>query len=177
MNRYQFEDLISEYIDNQLPLQKRKEFELYLNGNPDAIAKIQSVQSILYKIKRLPKKKANLRFNEKLMDRLKLDSSHNKRRLYGGKLFFGFTPINATLMAGLLVAFIIIIVNIVNPSGELEIMQKQFYTNETAYKKQNTENLKLENVNDTLNNIVNSKSDSIKKNKKDYSEKIKFVND
>ena len=27
MNRYQFEDLISEYIDNELPLGKRKEFE------------------------------------------------------------------------------------------------------------------------------------------------------
>ena len=27
MNRYQFEDLISEYIENELSLSKRKEFE------------------------------------------------------------------------------------------------------------------------------------------------------
>ena len=34
MNRYQFEDLISEYIENELSLSKRKEFETYLEENP-----------------------------------------------------------------------------------------------------------------------------------------------
>ena len=44
MNRYQFEDLISEYIENELPLSKRKEFELYLNKNPEAVSVIESVK-------------------------------------------------------------------------------------------------------------------------------------
>ena len=30
MNRYQFEDLISSYIDNEITLSKRKEFEKYM---------------------------------------------------------------------------------------------------------------------------------------------------
>ena len=34
MNRYQFEDLISEYIDNEITLSKRKEFEDYMKDNP-----------------------------------------------------------------------------------------------------------------------------------------------
>ena len=37
MNRYQFEDLISEYIDNELHLGKRKEFEDYLNKNTEIL--------------------------------------------------------------------------------------------------------------------------------------------
>ena len=36
MNRYQFEDLISEYVENELSLSKRIEFEAYLEENTDA---------------------------------------------------------------------------------------------------------------------------------------------
>ena len=34
MNRYQFEDLISEYIENELSFSKRKEFESFLKDEP-----------------------------------------------------------------------------------------------------------------------------------------------
>ena len=34
MNRYQFEDLISDYVENKLTLSKRKDVELYLKSNP-----------------------------------------------------------------------------------------------------------------------------------------------
>ena len=36
MDRYQFEDAISAYLENELSLSERQEFETYMNGNPDA---------------------------------------------------------------------------------------------------------------------------------------------
>ena len=35
MNRYQYEDLISSYIDNEITLSKRKEYERYRENNRD----------------------------------------------------------------------------------------------------------------------------------------------
>ena len=39
MNRYQFEDLISEYIENELSLKKRKEFESFNENILEKISK------------------------------------------------------------------------------------------------------------------------------------------
>ena len=36
MDRYQFEDAISTYLDNELPLSERKAFEEFMNKNSDA---------------------------------------------------------------------------------------------------------------------------------------------
>ena len=36
MDRYKFEDSISAYIDNELTLTERQEFEDYIEKNPDA---------------------------------------------------------------------------------------------------------------------------------------------
>ena len=43
MNRYQFEDLISEYIENKLTLSKRKEFEGYMVEHPDSRALVDII--------------------------------------------------------------------------------------------------------------------------------------
>ena len=40
MNRYQFEDLISSYIENDLPIRKRKEFEDYIQNNAEAKSRL-----------------------------------------------------------------------------------------------------------------------------------------
>ena len=36
MDRYQFEDAISAYLENELSLSERQAFETYMNANPDA---------------------------------------------------------------------------------------------------------------------------------------------
>ena len=41
MDRYQFEDLISDYIENNLSMSQRKEVESYLEDNPDAKNKLK----------------------------------------------------------------------------------------------------------------------------------------
>ena len=43
MNRYEFESLISEYLDGSMPFKKRIEFEDYIKNNPDAESLAQKV--------------------------------------------------------------------------------------------------------------------------------------
>jgi hypothetical protein len=36
MDRYQFEDLVSDYIENKISMSQRKQVEAYLEENPEA---------------------------------------------------------------------------------------------------------------------------------------------
>ena len=47
MERYKFEDLISDYIENKLPVAKRKEVEAFMEDNPQAKAQMESIQSLI----------------------------------------------------------------------------------------------------------------------------------
>ena len=43
MDRYKFEDSISAYIDNELSLTDRQEFEEYIEKNPDAKSILEDI--------------------------------------------------------------------------------------------------------------------------------------
>ena len=47
MDRYQFEDLISDYIENNLSMSQRKQVEAYLEENPEAKHQIKSVKQAM----------------------------------------------------------------------------------------------------------------------------------
>ena len=59
MTRYEFEDLISDYLENELSFSKRKEFENYLENDPHAKSLVKSINfhkqkmSLLLKQRRL----------------------------------------------------------------------------------------------------------------------------
>ena len=55
MDRYQFEDLISAYIENELSLSKRKEVESYLAENPLEEKLIKQVSLNMKTLKNSPK--------------------------------------------------------------------------------------------------------------------------
>ena len=74
MDRYQFEDLISEYIENELSLSKRKEFESYLENNPDALELVNAIRLNIEKAGTLPKIKTSSKFNDRLLNRIKLET-------------------------------------------------------------------------------------------------------
>ena len=59
MERYQFEDLISDYIENKLPVAKRKEFEAFMEENLEAKKQIESIRSLLNSMKDLPEIKTS----------------------------------------------------------------------------------------------------------------------
>ena len=89
MNRYQFEDLISEYIENELSLSKRKEFEAYLEENPEARSLVDSVRYTMDTMRSLPKVKASPKFNERLMTRIKSDIARSDTPMPSKGTFFG----------------------------------------------------------------------------------------
>ena len=47
MNRYEFEDKISDYIDNQLSVSERKDFEDFLNSDKEAKELVESVRKTI----------------------------------------------------------------------------------------------------------------------------------
>ena len=47
MNRYEFEDKISDYLDNQLSVAERKAFEDYYNSNDEAKELVESIRKTL----------------------------------------------------------------------------------------------------------------------------------
>ena len=47
MNRYQFEDLISDYLENKLAIPKRKEFEKRVFENLGNMSELSAIQLVL----------------------------------------------------------------------------------------------------------------------------------
>ena len=55
MNRYEFENLISDYLEGELSFSKRKEFESYLEKNEDAKSLFFRVKNTLNHMKNVEK--------------------------------------------------------------------------------------------------------------------------
>ena len=90
MNRYQFEDLISEYIENELSLSKRKEFEAYLKNNPDSEELVNSIRENIKSLNQMPRTSTSSTFNERLLDSI---DKHNPSEGKQNNIIFG-TEIN-----------------------------------------------------------------------------------
>ncbi len=59
MDRYQFEDLISDFIENKLSMTQRKDFETYLDENPEAMQQLDSVKQVIASMKSIPEVSTN----------------------------------------------------------------------------------------------------------------------
>lgn len=110
MDRYQFEDLISDYIEGELSQAKRREFDLYLIDHPELQAQVDSMKSMLSSLKGLPSKKTSPAFVNNLMARVELEKSRSAFGLPSSKAIsrsiLGFTPAYAGLMGAVLVAIV-----------------------------------------------------------------------
>jgi len=112
MERYQFEDLISDYIENKLPVAKRKEFEAFMEENLEAKKQIESIRSLLNSMKDLPEIKTSDNFMENLMKKVEFEKNRPSKNKYVNpnrmKTYFGFTPVYATAMSCLIVALVVV---------------------------------------------------------------------
>lgn len=110
MDRYQFEDLISDYIDNTISGSKRKEFEAYCCDNPEAADLLKGVQDTVDSLRTLPKVTVSESFMNKLWARIDTEKSRmaEPQLVRPTKTFLGFTPLYAGLMAVLVVAFVFV---------------------------------------------------------------------
>ena len=75
MDRYKFEDSISAYIDNELSLTDRQEFEEYIEKNPDAKSILEDILKNINLIKSLPKVKASSTFMSKLLEQVEFEKN------------------------------------------------------------------------------------------------------
>ena len=86
MNRYQFEDLISSYIDNEITLSKRKEFERYMKDNPDSEELVSAIKDNIVKLNQIPRIKVKSSFNDTLKS--KIDDFNSNPKLGKDKTLY-----------------------------------------------------------------------------------------
>ena len=174
MNRYEFENLISDYLDGSIPFKKRTEFEDYMKDDKDAESLVRNIKTTISEMNNLQKVKAADNFNEKLLSRVK-----NEGIVSGppNNTILGFTPFYASILSCLCVAFFVVASQLINVSqnSSSEIKTNQY----TAELEQNNPSYS-KNVDLEKKLIVDSNIDSLKdkkeKEKPNNSNKIKFVN-
>ena len=116
MERYKFEDLISDYIENKLPVAKRKEVEAFMEDNPEAKVQMESIRSLMNSMKNLSEIKTSDNFMENLMKKVEFEKNRPSNKNYvasgSSKTYFGFTPVYATAMSCLIVALVIVVLQL-----------------------------------------------------------------
>ena len=137
MNRYQFEDLISDYIENKLPIAKRKELEAFMEANPEAKDQLESIRSLMKSMKKLPEVRTSDEFTAKLMKRVEFEKNRPSAKKYvattvGSKTYFGFTPVYATVMTALVVAFVVVGMQLVPKTNNNSTVLPTSITAETS---------------------------------------------
>ena len=178
MNRYQFEDLISSYIDNEITLSKRKEFERYMKDNPDSEKLVSAIKGNIIKLNQIPTLKVKPSFNETLKNKID-DFNSNPKLGKDRNLIFGFSPLNASFLSGLFIAFIIITFQLIYPNFDYQqASESQFVNNELS-----KDIISSRNLNKVIDSDLadvkedTSKSEINKPDRKDLSNKIQLVND
>lgn len=179
MDRYQFEDLISDYLENTLSLSQRKTFEAYVENHPEAQKLLEDMKANLNKMHQLPKVQTSPAFMKNLQGRLSAERRMNKHPQ--ANTFFGFSPMYATLMSGLVIALLFVSFELFNSKEpQLPVLNRSYATQKTP----NTSSMpKIESKLSEENSLNMAEADSSfqdeddKKTKKDFSKQIRLVND
>ena len=174
MNRYEFEDLISDYLEGGMSFKKTKEFEAFLDNNEEAELLVNNVRNSISNLNRLDKIVISNGFNEKLLSIIEHKKPIN---IDSKKSIYGFSPLNAAIFSTLCISIIFFSYSLIRPSNV-------FSTDRSENVNFLNENYKS-SINSSLitddNNLSSSvKEDSLKKSDKKYkvnkANKIKFVN-
>ncbi len=133
MDRYQFESLISEYIEGELSQSKRKDFEDYLRDHEDGRIQVESVREMLSTLHKLPPRQASADFTAKLLKRIEAEKSQKTIGRITGvkrpKTILGFTPAYAGLMGVLVVALIVVALQLVPNQRNMSVPSSPMITN------------------------------------------------
>ena len=136
MERYKFEDLISDYIENKLPIAKRKELEAFMEANQEAKDQLESIRSLMKSMKKLPEVRTSDQFTAKLMKRVEFEKNRPSAKQYVtntvGKTYFGFTPVYATVMTALVIAFVVVGMQLVPKTNNNSTVLPTSITAETS---------------------------------------------
>ena len=92
MNRYNFEDYISSYLDNELSKSEKKEFEDIINSSSDCKMKFEETKRIILDIQKLPKLKTSENFIKNLNKRIDDEFNQEPKSIERFKGMFVFKP-------------------------------------------------------------------------------------
>ena len=177
MDRFEFEDLISAYIENDLPLNKRKEIEAYLCKNPSQDKLVKEIAKNMDALKKLPKIASKNNFNQKLMEKIKSNNLDMNLVVTKRGNIFGFTFLNASMLLGLIFLLFVLSFEITGLMPGLKNNVQYEFTDNKKFLGRN-DMVKKNEEDDTLNPNFNSfQNDTIKKGKVDFSRNIKYVNE
>ena len=175
MNRYEFENLISDYLDGSMSFNKQKEFEQYMEQDSDAAQLVKNIRNTISNMSQSKQLKVSDDFNDKLLSRLKTErtvSVPNKNTL------FGFTPFYASIFSCLCVALFVVTSQLFKVSKNSDF-DNNSYQHITSFKDNssvdNEYNLQ-ENKNFAVDSDVDSLKNQERRKKLSNSKKIKFVN-
>ena len=107
MDRYQFEDLISDYIENNLSMSQRKQVEAYLEENPEAKHQIKSVKQAMASMKSMPGISTSAEFMNNLNRRI-TSEKEAKSVVKSTRSFAGYTPLMASLSGVVVIAVVML---------------------------------------------------------------------
>ena len=178
MNRHQFEDLISSYIENEITLSKRKEFERYMKDNPDSVELVSAIKNNIKKLNQVPRIKVKSSFNDNLKSKID-DLNSNPKIGKANDLILGFSPLNASFLSGLCIAFIVITFLLINPNFTYQKTSQSKVANNGLSNNLTTSKSPNKVIDSDLADVKEdtSKSEINKQDRNDLTNKIQLVND
>ena len=171
MNRYQFEDLISDYIENKIKPKDKVEFETYFENNIKAKELLNSIRNNMDEMNSAFKIQVNKDFNKKLSGKIKNKSQKREKLRSSNAFFFGFNLSQLSIMVGLIILFLFATIEL-NNEYKINNFEDNVFSSEDNQKTLDeiAKNYQNEKVDTTMINKENNKD-------VDYSKSIKFVND
>ena len=182
MDRYQFEDAISAYLENELSLSERQAFETYMNANADAKELVDTIRSTMKSMKNLPVIKTSDNFISNLSRRIEFEKNRPSKKIVKrpSKSLFGFTPLYAGLMTLLVASFITVGVNLW-PVNEKSVDIAPAFTENVSETPKPASTLPTVPSDSktilTATNVDSADSTVDKKKKYKLDDKVKFVKD
>ena len=171
MNRYQFEDLISDYIENKIKSKDKVEFETYFETNTEAKELLDSVRQNMNEMNSAFKIQVDKDFNKKLSRKIKNQSKKREKVRSSSAFFLGFNLSQLSIMVGLFILFLFATIELNNEYKINNFEEDVFSAKETPKTLDKiVKNYQDEKVDTTMVDKKNSKD-------VDYSKSIKFVND
>ena len=173
MNRYEFENLISDYLDGTISFKNRKKIEEYIKLNPEAFELVNNIKNSIEIMNGFHKVSVSDEFDENLKNKIK-NLKHNTNR----NTIFGFTPFYGSVFSALSIAlFVAISQFFYNPQNNNNLSPDNGFADKSNDIPKNV----LKNENSSFNkDLVKSDIDSsdtlINNKKKKISKNIKFVN-
>jgi len=173
MKRYEFENLISDYLDGTISFNDRTKIEEYIKLNPEAFELIENIKNSIKIMNNFDKVSVSEEFDKNLINKIENVKYDTKRNSY-----FGFTPFYGAIFSALSIALFITISQLFhNPNNNNNFSPNNGFADESNYIPKNILQKEDSIVSrDLVKSDIDSSNAILKNKKKKISKNIKFVN-